>query len=315
MNTNDPNTAIQQLPDDDAVVHVEIGAVAAIVKSEVEAQIEAAHRYPRNIKAFLNEAMTLATINQEVAESCIYSLPRGGKMITGPSVRLAEICASAYGNMHIAARVVGAEEREVTAQGVAWDTQKNLRISIENKRRITDKRGQRFQDDMIVVTGNAAASIALRNAIFRVIPRAYVMTIYDRARAVAVGSASTLEARREQVIERLGKLGISQERVLARLERPGVVDVDLSDLEVLIGLGTAIKNGETTIEEAFPPVTLAAPPPVATENEGKRISMRGNRRQQQQPLPAPEEKAEAADEATGDPEPTSPPPREPGEEG
>lgn len=314
MNTNDPSTAIQQLPDDDTVVHVEVGAVAAIVKSEVEAQIEAAHRYPRNIKAFLNEAMTLATINQDVAESCIYSLPRGGKMITGPSVRLAEICASAYGNMHIAARVVGAEEREVTAQGVAWDTQKNLRISIENKRRITDRNGNRFQDDMIVVTGNAAASIALRNAIFRVIPRAYVMTIYERARAVAVGSASTLEARRDQVFERLGKLGISQERVLARLAKPGVVDIDLADLEVLIGLGTSIKSGDTSIDDAFPALMVAAPPPVTAENEGRRISMRGNRRQQSAAASEPSPTPDAKPEPTGDPEP-EPRTREPGEAG
>jgi hypothetical protein len=310
MNTNDPNTAIQQLPDDDAVVHVEIGAVAAIVKSEVEAQIEAAHRYPRNIKAFMNEAITLATLTQEVAESCIYSLPRAGKMITGPSVRLAEICASAYGNLHIAARVIGAEEREVVAQGVAWDTQKNLRIAIENKRRITDKNGKRFQDDMIIVTGNAAASIALRNAIFRVIPRSYVIPIYEKARAVAVGSAQTLEARRTQVVERLGKIGVSQERVLARLERPGVVDIDLDDLEILIGLGTAIKNGEVPIDEAFPAVALAAPPNVTAENDGKRISMRGSRSRQQQPSPVPDEKSEAM----GDPEP-EPRTREPGEEG
>src|SRR5579872_4963852 len=95
-------------------------AMSAIVRSEVEAQLDAAHKYPRSITTFLQDAITLATTSQEIAESCMYSLPRGGKFITGPSVRLAEICASAYGNLQFGARVIDAEEKEVVAQGAAW---------------------------------------------------------------------------------------------------------------------------------------------------------------------------------------------------
>ncbi|MFN8826683.1 MAG: hypothetical protein ACK501_17070, partial [Planctomycetota bacterium] len=50
-------------------------------------------------------------------------------------------------------------------------------------RRITGKNGRRYSSDMIGVTGNAACSIALRNAVFRGIPRAFWIDIYDaRAR-------------------------------------------------------------------------------------------------------------------------------------
>jgi len=254
------------------VAHVSMNTAGAIMRSEVEAQLDAAHRYKRSVSKFLHEAMGLATVTQEVAESCIYSLPRGGKMITGPSVRLAEICASSYGNLQIGARVVDAEETEVVAQGAAWDMERNLRCTIEVRRRITDKNGRRYKDDMITVTGNAAASIALRNAIFRVIPRAFVDSVYAKAREVAVGNAKTLETRRQQILERFNKLGVSTERVLQRVERKGVEDIDLDDLTVLIGLGTAIKGGEQTIEEAFP---VAAPAPVPPEQDGKRISMKG----------------------------------------
>lgn len=252
---------------------VEVSAVALMNKSEVEAQISAAHRFPRSIQRFLTEATTLATFSREIAESCIYAVPRDGKTISGPSVRLAEICASAYGNMHVGARILDADEKEITSQGVAWDLQKNLRVTVESKRRITGRSGRRYSDDMVTTTGNAAASIALRNAIFRVIPKAYVQAVYDKARAVAVGDAKTLASRREEVVQRLTKIGVHPDRVFAKLGKK-MPDIDLEDVETLIGLGTAIKGGDMTIDEAFPPV-VAAPAPTAPAEEGRRVSLRG----------------------------------------
>jgi hypothetical protein len=266
MNNDNDELAI---PEDTTIVQVEVDAVGAIVRSEVEAQLSAAHRYPRSIKRFLGEAKMMATINRETAEMCIYSLPRGGKNITGPSVRLAEICASAYGNLHIGARVLDAGETDITAQGIAWDLEKNVRVTLETKRRITNKQGRRFDDDMVIVTGNAAASIALRNAIFRVVPKAYVQAIYEAARATAVGEGRTFDDRRAEVVQRLTKLGITQERVLARVNRTALLDVTADDLEVLIGLGTAIKNADVSVDAAFP-APMTAPDPA---NEGKRMSL------------------------------------------
>ena len=247
------------------------GAIGAIARSEVEAQLDAAHKYKRSVSRFLTEALSLATISQEVAESCIYSLPRQGKMITGPSVRLAEICASAYGNLHVGGRVLEEEDREIVAQGGAWDLEKNLRVTVEARRRITNRNGTRYNDDMITTTGNAAVSIALRNAILRVIPRAYVDTIYAKVRLVAVGDAKTLGARRVEILGRLGKIGVTTDRVLARLGKAGSDDIGLDDLEVLIGLGTAIKNNELPIDDAFPAPKAA---PAAPADDGKRISLK-----------------------------------------
>jgi hypothetical protein len=248
-----------------------VGAVGVITKSEVEAQLDAAHRYPRSITRFLKESTSLATLSVDVAESCIYTLPRAEKAISGPSVRLAEICASSYGNLHVGGRIVDADEKTITAQGVAWDLEKNLRVTVEVQRRITDKFGRRFKDDMVIVTGNAAISIALRNAIFRVVPRSYVNSIYGQVRLVAVGDAKTLDARRDSVLQRLQKIGVPIERIFAKLEKRGPEDIGLEDLEVLIGYGTAIKNNEATIDELFPALSTApAPKP---EEEGKRMSI------------------------------------------
>lgn len=252
MMTYNGDEGLSHLDVDTQIERIDTKAVAVLNRSEVEAQLDAAHKYPRTIKRFLNESITLATLTRDVAESCIYALPRGGKTIAGPSVRLAEICASAYGNLHIGARVIDAEDKEVIAQGVAWDLEKNLRVTVEARRRITNKYGKRYDDDMITVTGAAAGSIALRNAIFRVVPRAYVDTIYAAVRKVAVGDANTLAARRLEVVSRLQKMGVPVERIFVRVGKLAIEDVGLEELEILIGLGTAIKNKEQSIDEAFP---------------------------------------------------------------
>lgn len=272
--------AVEALVADEGGSHLvkpEVSALEAISRSEVAMQLDSAHRWPRSATKFLREATTLATLSVEIAESCMYSVPRGGKMLTGPSVRLAEICAASWGNLHVGARVIDATETEVIAQAVAWDLEKNVRVTIEAQRSIVGKRG-RFDDDMIRVTGMAAISIAMRNAVFRVIPRAYVETVYAKAKAVAVGDAKTLTTRRDDLLARLGKMGITQDRVLARLELKGVDDITLEHIETLIGIGTAIKGGELQVDEAFP---LAAPSPVPPGTpEGRRIKLGGGSKKQ-----------------------------------
>lgn len=245
-------TSLERL--DTVAVEVAGGMAGALAKSEVEAQLDAAHKYPRSVKRFLNEAITLATFTKDIAASCMYALPRGGKVIEGPSVRLAEICISAYGNLHVGSRVVGAEDKEVVSQGVCWDLEKNNRVTIEKRRKITDKKGNRFNDDMINVTGNAASSIALRDAAFRIIPRAYVNMIYEAARKVAVGEASTLAARRQEVFDKLVKMGAMPDRILGRIGKAAIEDIGLGELQVLIGYGTAIHSGAEKVDEIFPPI-------------------------------------------------------------
>jgi len=266
-----------EMPDEGdqiAVQAAQDGGVVAINRSEVEAQLAAAHRFKRSITSFMRDSISMATISVPVAESCIYSLPRGGKTISGPSVRLAEICAASYGNLHVAARVADVGEKEVTAQGVAWDLERNVRVTTEVRRRITNKDGKRYNDDMILMTANAAASIALRNAVFRVVPRAYVDTVYEKVRLVAIGKAETLAARRADLLGRLVKMGATNDRVLAALELKDVGDITLEHMERLIGLGTAIKSGDKTVDEVFPEVAPQAIPGAQPAEQGRRVSLR-----------------------------------------
>lgn len=287
MSLSGPVESYELTTDTSNEVEVHTGDAAgafAVARSEVEAQLDAAHKYPRSFAKFRQAAITMATSSREVAESCMYALPRGGKSITGPSIRLAEICASAWGNLHLGARVVEVTETEVVAQGVAWDLQTNTRITGEARRRITGRNGKRYDDDMIGVTGMAAQSVALRNAIFRVVPRGLVDTIYAAARAVAVGDARTLVDRRGEALQRLQKGGVTVERVLARVQKPTVEDIGLEELEQLVGLISSVRAKELAIDEAFPPVAGATETARAADVSAR---LRGAPPQAPKSAPAP----------------------------
>ena len=230
---------------------VESGTVALLNRSEIDMQVATAHKYPRSIKRFRDETLQMVTLNEVVAESCIYALPRGGKTIEGPSARFAEVIASAWGNCRAGARVVSEQGDFITAQGVFHDLERNVAITFEVQRRITDSKGKRYQADMIGVTGNAASSIALRNAILKGVPKAFWDDMYQAARKVVMGDVKTLANRRAEAIKAFVAFGVNQQQIIDKLEVAGVEDIGLEHLVILRGLLTAIREGDTTAEQAF----------------------------------------------------------------
>lgn len=247
-------------------------ALMALNSSEIDTQIATAKKYPRSIKRFLNEALEMVTLSEDIAGECIYALPRSGKSIEGPSARFAEIVVSAWGNCRAGTRVVGEDDRFVTSQGVFIDLQRNTAITCEVKRRITDKYGNRYKDDMIGVTSNAACSIALRNAVLKGIPKAFWRKLYDEARRVAIGDVKTLGSRRAQMLEAFGKMGVTPELIFAKLEIGGEPDITLDHLGILRGMFTALKEGDSTIELLFAKETEATQPKVKRSKVNEKLA-------------------------------------------
>ena len=237
---------------------VDTGVMTQMVKAEIDQQITTARAYPRSIKVFRQDVLDMVTLTEKIAEECIYAIPRDGKVIEGPSARFAEIIASAWGNCRAAARVIGEEGDFVVAQGVFHDLQRNVYIAYEVQRRIVDKYGNRYKPDMIGVTANAACSIALRNAILKGVPKAFWSEMYDEVRKVTMGDSKTLVTRRADALSYLQKFGVTESMVCVTLGVPGVADIGLEQLVVLKGLATAIKDGDTTVEQAFGAGAVAA---------------------------------------------------------
>lgn len=223
-------------------------------KAAIDMMISTAKAYPRNIKRSTENALAIVTIDAETAKTCTYSVPRGGKAITGPSVHLAKILAQVWGNLRVEAKVVAIDQTQITSESVCFDLENNLAIKTQVKRSIVGRNG-RFNDDMITVTGNAANSIALRNSVLSVIPRAIVDKVYNAAKQTITGDVSDktkLIAKRKQVFDGLkDTYGLSEKEVLTAIGKAAIDHVTADDLVVLIGIGTAIRDGDTTVELAF----------------------------------------------------------------
>lgn len=236
-------------------ITTDTSSIAQIERAQIDMQIATARRYPRSLSKVKSNMLSFATLDEETAAGCFYTLPgrRGGdgKPLQGPSVRLAEIALSCYQHLRAGSRIIEDDGKFITAQGVVHDLENNVVISIEVKRRVTTKQGDRYGDDMIATTGNAACSIALRNAAFRVIPMALVKPVYEAAKRLAIGDGKSLVQRRASSVEHFAKLGISKEQVCKALGVRATDDIQLQHLEILIGYATAIKDGDTSVDEIF----------------------------------------------------------------
>jgi hypothetical protein len=249
-------------------VEANAGTIEQIERATIDLQIATAHKYPKHTgeKAMAlvkKEILSLATLDEQTAADCFYVLPRAGKSIEGPSIRLAEIAISCYGNVRDSVRTIAVvprgSEPHVVVQAVCHDLERNVAVSIEKRRRITKKKKKQFPDeDDINLAVNNAASIGLRDAAFRVIPRAFINPIVAACKKIAIGDARSIAAKRDTVIERLNKMGATIDRILAVLEVESLEDIGAAHVEVMIGLGTALKDGQCTLEEAFPKVEADA---------------------------------------------------------
>lgn len=231
-------------------------ALESMERAQIDVQIATAKKYPRSLATVKSKMLSFATLDTETAAGCFFTLPgrKGGdgKPIQGPSIRMAEIAISTYGNLRAGARVIADDGKMITAQGVCHDLENNVCIQVEVKRRVTTKDGRRYSDDMVVMTGNAACSVALRNSVFRVVPLALVKPIYEAAKKVAIGDAKTLVTRRADALAHFTKMGVDKARIFSALNVAGLEEIGLEHLEVLIGYANAIKDGESTIDEIFP---------------------------------------------------------------
>jgi hypothetical protein len=245
------------------IIKAENVSLATVSHGDVDIQVQTAKAYPRSLKAFADEVRTIIQINKDLADGCSYALRRGRNIITGPSIRFAEIIAGSWGNLREEKRSLppGPGDKTIVGQATAWDLERNRALRVESVRRITDKEGRRYSDDMVAMTGNAAASIAHRNAVLAVIPKGLWAPLYEHACEMAAGGIATLDETRDKAFAYWSGKGVSAERILAALGRPSIEDINIGDIATLKAIFASHKDGELSLEDAFPPLEKPRPKP------------------------------------------------------
>lgn len=253
---------------------VQPSALEATERAAIDIQINTAKRFPRSLQAFKQRAIDMATIDEETAESCLYRRPVGMKdgqqqFAEGMSVRLAEIIGATYGNLRVRAFIVEQTERFVRACGQAIDLETNFASSSEVVESTVKKNGQPYDERMRVVIAKAALAKARRDATFQVVPRALARPVETKVRELLMGNTEALDKRRAKVLSWVSKLGIDAKRVWAALGIAGEAELGAEQLETLTGIRTALKDGETTLDESFPDPKTVGPKQGIGEIVGK----------------------------------------------
>lgn len=235
-------------------------ALQGIAQGEAAQSMQWAADHPRDIERVLEtvEAMAVEAEVENTGEKSysFYLLPRDGKKIIGPSIRLAEMLIQEMTNVAVGSRPIEATDKTVIAQGVARDWEKNTTVFIETTRPILRKDGSRFGESMVETTMKAAAACARRDAILTLVPKSRINHIVNKCREVARGGkgpkpGEEIAKRRTTMIEYFGRVGVTTEDILRHLGLSTVEDITHANLDDLKGLATAIRDGEAEIDEVF----------------------------------------------------------------
>ena len=243
---------VLQVSQDQNVIQID-----AVERANVDSQVATAKQYPRDLARSVNNSIAMATMDAATAQSCGYALPRGGKPITGPSGHLAKLIVMNWVNMRAEAKVVQITDKQVISRGTCWDLENNVATAFEVRRSIVGKNGKRFSDDMITVTGNAANSIAYRNAVFSVIPKAIIDKVYQAAQHYITGDLSDEEklvTRRKKCIDFFkSEYGITEDEVVMLCGKQTVNQIKADQIALLLGITQSLKDGDTTEEDLMKP--------------------------------------------------------------
>jgi len=232
-------------------------ALGEIVRAEIDMQIATAKRYPRDLKKVANQIMSLATLNEETAALCVYKVPRSDQPLRGASIRFAEALLQAWGHARAGALVtsINREDKIVTAEGFFHDLENNIAWRKSSQRSIRSKNGRIYSDDMIVVTGNAACSIAARNAILAGIPRLVWGRAYEAAEQILAGGVSTLAETRGKAVGAFAIWGVSPDEVFKAINVKSMDEITRDHIIDLRSMFAQIKARDATVEEYFRPAS------------------------------------------------------------
>lgn len=269
---------------------VEIEASRAI--AEAQGKLLIAKRFPRNpMTAFTS--MMESCRRPSFAQQAMYSYPRGGQVVSGPSIRMAEELARNWGNIEFGTRELSRRDGESEMEAYAWDLETNLVRSIKfTVRHLRDKKGGSVQltdeRDIYEVTANMGGR-RVRACLLAILPPDYVdAAVQECAKTVAGGNQEPLADRVKKMLAAFLKWNVSSSLIEQRIGKK--LDAILpDDLVELVAIHNSIRDGQSKVadwfgtEAADTSALATAAPTVATVTK---------KTAKKQATPAPEEEPE-----------------------
>ena len=234
--------------------------------AEAQGALVIAKKFPRDKERAWN-AIRGACSRKELAEDALYSYPRAGQAVTGPSITLAEVLAAAWGNIQYGTRELSRKEDVSEMEAYCWDTETNTRTSQQFtiKHIIDTKKGGRpvrDQRDIYELTANMSAR-RLRARILAIIPPDIIEAALAQVKATLQGRADIpLQDRIRSIGSAFAKLGINMDLLERRLNHK-LADTLPEEVDELRSIYNSIKDGASSASDWFSVKTSITPSPVA----------------------------------------------------
>ena len=223
--------------------------------AEAQGKLVIAKRFPRN------EAQAYAGVREackslSFAEVSSFSYNRGGSKVTGPTIRLAELCARHWGNIEFGLRELSQRPGETEMEAYAWDVERNV-VTRQGfvVKHLRDKSGGATkltqQRDIYEVAANMGAR-RLRARIMAILPPDFVEAAEQCRKTLENGGQGEipLAKRIDALVERFASIGVSVKMLEDRLEHPlaDSLPAEFADLQQIF---RSIKDGYTEAHEWF----------------------------------------------------------------
>lgn len=285
--------------------------------AEVKAALVIAASRPRN-ELQARDRLLQACQRIGLASSAIYKYNRGGSSVTGPSIRLAETAARAWGNITYGFRELSRNAGVSECEAFAWDLETNTKavrqFSVRH-RRDTKKGGYDLTEerDIYELMANQAQR-RVRAAILEIIPGDIIEDALEQCEKTMSASVSNVAEATKKLVQAFADMGVTREAIEKRLGHR-IEATQPAEILNFRKIYTSIQEGMSEAkdwfeieqsENALPADQIERPeePVTAKKSRGRRPKAEAaHASEPEQPLPQPQEHEV---EPSPEPEPEDP---------
>lgn len=226
---------------------------SARAAQEVQAAVIMAKKFPRDTLAAYNRIIESCK-RKGLAEVGVYAYPRGGELVTGPSIRMAEVLAQNFGNLDFGVRQLSTNDSESIMEAYCWDLETNVRqtrvFSVPHIRK-TKKATTHLDDprDIYEMTANQGAR-RLRACILGIIPGDIVEAAISQCDQTLKNDSEPMVDRIRSMIQAFSEMGVTKDMLEKRLGHKLDVVIE-AEIVTLKKIFRSLKDGMSKREDFF----------------------------------------------------------------
>lgn len=238
-----PSTPIQQ--------GVQMNAGTALTEqsravAEALGKLQVAKQFPRDENLAYTKIMQ-ACSRPAFANTALYSYPKGGQQVSGPSIRMAEMLIRAWGNVETGLKELSQRDGESEMMAYTWDYESNTffvkNFAVKHERK-TRQKTTKLSDprDIYELTANNG-SRRQRATMLAAIPDYIVEEAVNAVKQTLAGNSDEpIGDRIKKMVAAFSKMNVTQEM----LEKYAGVEINVFDADHLVdlmGVYNSIKSG------------------------------------------------------------------------